>query len=102
MDHWTNNRRPPQLKLKFIAQAQLEWCPPGYHTLREDLLPQTEMSSLKEVEWRPSQLKNSNPTNICEETIGQKVERTSLPGDMHTPSREDTASHFVRSHPPQL
>ena len=47
------------------------------HTLSEDLLPSMEISSLKEVEWRASQLESRNPTNNSEELIVPKAERTS-------------------------
>ena len=44
-----NDTVAPQPKLKQIPQAKLEWCSPGYHTEREDLLPPMEKSFLNEV-----------------------------------------------------
>ena len=47
---------------------------------------------MKLVEWSPSRLESSNPTNFSEEPLATKVERTS-PVEALTPQPERTQPH---------
>ena len=66
----------------IYAADRDEWLIPCLASLSEPERDElsaigAEMNALKEVEWRPSQLESSDPTNISEEPIRPKAERTS-------------------------
>ena len=85
--HWPKLHRGSPAKTEVDFPSKTEWSPAG---LREKtLLPQIETSSMKEVEWSPSQLESSNPTNASEEPLAPKVDKTS-PVEPPTPQPERT------------